>query len=99
MLKLSSNKNQNGAFKFMGTENSPKTQTHLIFNGSTSLLSSNDDSGLDTCSFIAEPSDASIMAFGESTESCGSIALGDTSASVSDAGSVSVSSGSDCSFG
>ena len=100
MLTLSSNKNQSGAFKFIGCENTPKAQTNLIFNGSTSLLSSNDEGGLDTCSFFTEPSDALIMAFGESTESCGSIAYsGDSSSSVSDAGSFSVSSGSDCSSG
>ena len=99
MLTLSSNKNQNGAFKFIGCENSSQTPTHLISNSNKSLLSFNDDAGLDICSFFTEPSDESIMAFGESTESCGSIASAGEGASFSDAGSFSVSSGGDCSGG
>lgn len=58
-------------FKFIGADVKPHT-TNLISNN-VSILNSN-DCGNDTCSFYSGPSDAAIMAFGESYESCGSIA-------------------------
>ena len=61
----------NTCFKFIGTDVKPQT-TNLISNN-VSILNSN-DCGNDTCSFYSGPSDAAIMAFGESFESCGSIA-------------------------
>ncbi len=61
----------NACFKFIGSDTKPKA-TNLISNN-VSLLNSG-DCGNDTCSFYSGPSDATIMAFGESYESCGSIA-------------------------
>ena len=72
MLTLTSNENQSKCFKFIGADSNQKHTTHLISNN-TSLLAPSDSDG-DTCSFYSGPSDATIMAFGESTESCGSIA-------------------------
>ena len=64
--------------------------SNLISN-SVSLMTISDD-GMDTCSFYSGPSDASIMAFGESSESCGSIAFGESSESC---GSIAYSGGSE----
>ena len=44
----------------------------------TSLLASFDGEGYDECSFYSGPSDATIFAYGESGESCGSIAYSDS---------------------
>lgn len=81
---------------FAGTED--RQSSSLIFvsgatrNGSVSLIS--DSSSLlggsllssnsfeDTCSFYSGPSDATILAFGESAESCGSVAY-DSAAGIS----------------
>ena len=78
MLTLTSNENQSKCFKFIGADSTPK-HTHLISNNTSLLAPLFDDGGNDTCSFYSGPSDATIMAFGESTESCGSIAYGDSS--------------------
>ena len=107
MLTLTKEK-QSTCFKFIGANTAPQT-THLISNNTslisnnTSLISPSNNSGCDTCSFYSGASDATIMAFGESTESCGSIAFGNFESSFSGAGaSVSVASSggfSGCSVG
>lgn len=64
------------------------SNTNLISNN-VSLISDNANSGLDTCSFYSEPSNAVIMAYGETYgESCGSIAYdGESCGSVAYSGS------------
>ena len=98
------NKDSNCA-KLLGTV----TQSHEggLISDNTSLISNNtslissilSDGGLDTCSFYAGPTDADIIAFGESFgdfayegsgESCGSIAFSGSSESC---GSVAYSGG------
>lgn len=106
MLTISSSdEKQSTCFKFIGADSTPKT-THLISNNTSLITSSSDGASGDTCSFYSGPSDATIMAFGEScetsgaiayagTESCGSIAYsggGESCGSIASA-SVSVSSG------
>lgn len=106
---------QSSCFKFIGCDN--KTQSAGLISNSTSLISNNTsllsaesaDCGLDTCSFYEGPSDATIMAFGETCgsiayseagETCGSIAFaggGETCGSI--ASSVSTSSSSSFSGG
>ena len=100
----SSEETHNTCFKFIGADSAPKT-THLISNN-TSLIAPTSDGGVtDTCSFYSGPSDAAIMAFGESCgsiayegagESCGSIAYAGSGESCGSIASASVSSG--CSF-
>lgn len=108
MLTLNSSEEKTSTcFKFIGADSTPKA-THLISNN-TSLIapSEGEGSGVDTCSFYSGPSDAAIMAFGEScetngsiayeggNESCGSIAYaggGESCGSIASS-SVSVSSG------
>ena len=107
MLTLNSTEEKhNTCFKFIGSDATPKT-THLISNNTSLISVSSDGDGVDTCSFYSGPSDATIMAFGEScetngtiaytgTESCGSIAYsggGESCGSIASA-SLSVSSGS-----
>ena len=63
------------AFSLLGTVRPSSTATHLLSdNISLILSSSSSEGGLDTCSFYSGPSDEAIMAFGESYESCGSVA-------------------------
>ena len=99
----------NTCFKFIGV-----STTSNIGNNSnlehTSLLSSYDESAVDTCSFYSGPSDSTIFAFGENydsssslaydgSESCGSIAYsgsGETCGSIASSSSGSVSSGGCC---
>ena len=81
----SSEETHNTCFKFIGADSAPKT-THLISNNTSLIAPSMNEGGADSCSFYSGPSDATIMAFGES---CGSIA----------SASVSVSSGSSFSGG
>ena len=84
---------QSSCFKFIGCNNNVSNSINLISNN-TSLISSSimSDCGEDTCSFYSGPSDSSIIAFGESYESCGIIASNDT---VSGAGGYS-SGGESC---
>ncbi len=102
-----SEEKQNTCFKFIGADTKPKS-TNLISN-TTSLLTASNGSCEDTCSFYSGPSDSAILAFGESYESCGSIASagGESCGSIAYSGggescgsvaSASVSSGS-CSSG
>ena len=93
----SSEETHNTCFKFIGADSAPKT-THLISNNTSLIVPSMSEGGNDTCSFYSGPSDATIMAFGES---CGSIAYtggGESCGSIASA-SVSVSSGSSFSGG
>ena len=107
MLTLkSSEETHNTCFKFIGADATPKT-THLISNNTSLIAPTSNEGGADTCSFYSGPSDATIMAFGESCgsiayegagESCGSVAYsggGESCGSIASA-SVSVSS---CSTG
>ena len=99
---------QSTCFKFIGTENKTAS-TSLLSDGSTStpisLLASDIGGGEDSCSFYNGPSDSVIYAFGESTETSGSIAYSsdstETSGSIAYSGgcdsSVSVSTSSSCS--
>ncbi len=111
MLTLTTDDNNSTCFKFIGADVSPKT-THLI-SDNTSLIFSNTDSGVDTCSFYSGPSDAAIMNFAQSCEtsgsiaytgageSCGSIAYvgaGESCGSIASASVGSFSSGSVSSF-
>lgn len=83
---------QNTCFKFIGADNKTPSTSVLVDKSSEapiSLLSSN-DCGEDTCSFYQGPSDSTIFAFGESTETSGAVALGtgntETSSSVAFSG-------------
>ncbi len=89
----SSDEKQNTCFKFIGADSTPKT-THLISNNTSLISSDSGDCGFDSCSFYSGPSDASIMAFGESCEAAGSIAY---SGSGESCGSIAYSgSGESC---
>ena len=84
--------------------------TNLISDNTSLLSTALANGGMDSCSFYDGPSDETIFAFGESAESCGSIAYGEScescgsiafsggceSASVSS--SSGVSSGGGCSY-
>lgn len=93
----------------LGAVTTNHTENSGLISDNTSLISS-DSMGdcTDTCSFYSGPSDATIMAFGESCETSGSIAYfgGETSGSIAysgsgeSCGSIASSSGfsSSCSF-
>lgn len=99
MLHVVSSEEKSTCFKFIGSDSTPSV-THLISNN-TSLISSDSDCGMDTCSFYSGPSDSAIVAFGEScgsiaysgSESCGSIAYSGGGESCGSIASASVSSG------
>lgn len=77
-----SDENQNSCFKFIGANTTSSNNTTNLITNNTSLIysASASDCGEDTCSFYSGPSDSTIIAFGESYESCGSIAYDTTSA-------------------
>lgn len=94
--------NQGTCFKFIGANSSNtegvrllSSNTSLISNN-TSLISSSSDNCLDTCSFYEGPSDSTIMAFGESSETAGTIASagGETCGSIAFSGSAGETCGS-----
>ena len=100
----SSDEKQSSCFKFIGADSTPKT-THLISNNTSLISPSVSEGGVDTCSFYSGPSDAAIMAFGESCETSGSIAYagGGESCGAIASSSVSASfgggfSGGGCSY-
>ena len=100
MLTFCGSEEKNSCFKFIGANNN-QTSTSLISDNTslisncTSLISSSLSEGCtDSCSFYAGPSDATIVAFGESYESCGSIAYSGTESCGSIAYSGSESCGS-----
>lgn len=109
MLAAFCKNEESGCAKLLGTV----TQAHEggLISDNTSLISSDtslistvlSNGGFDTCSFYSGPSDAAIIAFGESCgsvayegagESCGAIAYADSGESC---GSIASSGGS--SFG
>ena len=98
-----STNNESSCAKLLGTA-TPQHEGGLISNN-TSLISANPaGGGLDSCSFYSGPTDATIFAFGESGEACGSIAYsssGETAGSIAysggeTAGSIAYSAGSSC---
>ena len=92
MLTFNATEEKNTCFKFIGANSQP-TQTRLI-SDNVCLISSNifAEGGDDSCSFYSGPSDATIMAFGESYESAGTIAYEGGSESC---GSIAYSGGSE----
>ena len=87
MLKVVTSE-ESGCAKLLGLTGNPKSEGGLICH-TTSLLESADGEGYDECSFYSGPSDATIFAFGESGESCGSIAYSDSES----CGSIAFASG------
>ncbi len=89
------NEENSNCAKLLGTA-TPSHEGGLI-SSNTNLISTNTNlistalanGGLDECSFYSGPSDATIVAFGESAESCGSIAFADSES----CGSIAFSSG------
>ena len=71
---------ENSCFKFIGSNSTQNGSVGLIsdttslISNNISLLSSSSDDGLDSCSFYSGPSDSTIFAFGESSETCGTVA-------------------------
>ncbi len=86
MLTFCNSKDENSnCIRLLGTA-TPNHEGGLISDNvdlisvNTSLISSAlANGGLDSCSFYSGPSDAQILAFGESAETCGSIAYSDGS--------------------
>ena len=89
MLTLSTDEKQNSCFMFIGADTAPKT-THLISDNTSLISATPDGDGTDSCSFYSGPSDAIIMAFGESCETSGAIAYSgsESCGSIAYAGSV-----------
>ena len=85
---VTSNNETSTCAKIPGT-GAPKKEGGLISHN-TSLLSSSEDGGFDTCSFYSGPSDDAILAFCERGESSGSIAFSNGGES---GGSIAFSSG------
>ena len=70
---------QNTCFNFIGTTpTNSKNDNHVT--NTISLLSPSGSSNIDgdTCSFYSGPSESTILAFGESNESCGIVAYSDS---------------------
>lgn len=90
------NSEENGCFKFIGTNTNQNNKGGLIssttslISNNVSLISASLDGCEDTCSFYSGPSDSTIVAFGESGETCGSIAYSGTSETC---GSIAYSGG------
>ena len=78
-------------FSLLGTVRPNNESVHLISNNTSLLSATLANGGMDSCSFYAGPSDASILAFGESAESCGSIAY----EGAESCGSIAYSAGSE----
>ncbi len=108
MLTVTTNEDS-GCIKLLGLTGN-KSEGGLISN-TTSLLATPAGEGMDSCSFYSGPSDATIFAFGESGESCGSVAYagescgsvaysggGESCGSVASSGGGSVSCGGGCSY-
>lgn len=79
-LTFAGSEEKNSCFKFIGSNSTQNEHVGLI-SSTTSLISNNvslisaaSEGCLDTCSFYSGPSDSTIVAFGESGETCGSIA-------------------------
>jgi len=92
MLTLNSSEEKTSTcFKFIGADTAPKA-THLISNNTSLIAPAADGDCMDSCSFYSGPSDAAIMAFGESSEACGSIAYSGSES----CGSIAYSGGESC---
>mgnify|MGYP003294408751 CR=1 FL=1 len=75
-----SEEKQSSCFKFIGTTSGASRNDNLNSNTVSLILPSNSSTfGEDSCSFYSGPSDATIIAFGESYESCGIVAYNDSS--------------------
>ena len=83
------NKEDNGScFKLTNSGSKNEINNIFSFSQNTSLISASSDGGADVCSFYSGPSDAAILAFGESYEGCGSIAYdGESCGSIAFSGS------------
>lgn len=101
-----SEESQNTCFKFIGTSTSSEKSTHILSDNTSLITPAMSEGGDDVCTFYSGPSDATIMTFGEScestgsiaysggSESCGSIAYSGGGESCGSVASASVSSGS-----
>ena len=106
-----SNDESTSCAKLLGLT-APKSEEGGLICNTTSLLATPEGEGYDSCSFYSGPSDATIFAFGESAESCGSIAYSDSEScgsiafsggsescgSIASSGGGSVSCGGGCSY-
>ena len=63
----------NKTFHLLGTVK-PASTIHLITDNTSLIAPASYDGGMDTCSFYFGPSDSTIYAFGENSESTGSVA-------------------------
>lgn len=95
MLSFTSSKeNNNSCFCLLGTHSllGNNTESNLLFINSIQSTSNLFENGMDYCSFYSEPSESSILAFGESydNESCGSVAYSNSGESC---GSIAYSGG------
>ena len=96
-LTLTSSEDKNSGFKFIGANSTSNnggliSSTTSLITNNTSLITVSADGGLDTCSFYSGPSDSTIFAFGESQESCGSVAY----SSSESCGSIAYSGSESC---
>ncbi len=93
--------------KLLGTvstahENNTSNNTSLLSSNTNLISNILANGGMDYCSFYSGPTDAAIIAFGESAESCGSIAYasgaGESCGSIaySPSASTTVSSSGSC---
>lgn len=93
MLMFCPSKDENtSCAKLLGLTTKQENEGGLICQTTSLLAPVISDGGLDTCSFYSGPSDATIYAFGESSESCGSVAYSESGESC---GSIAFSSGSE----
>ena len=88
MLTVTPKNDESSCAKLLGLTGN-KSEGGLI-SSTTSLLATPEGSGYDECSFYSGPSDATIFAFGESGESCGSVAFSEGGESC---GSIAFSEG------
>lgn len=97
-LTFTASEDKNSGFKFIGANSTSNNNGGLIsattslITNNTSLITASANGGLDTCSFYSGPSDSTIFAFGESGESCGSIAY----AGSESCGSIAYSGSESC---
>lgn len=79
-LTFAGSEENNGCFKFIGSNNNNSKSGGLIssntslISSNVSLISSSSDENLDTCSFYSGPSESAILAFGENNEAFASVA-------------------------
>lgn len=90
MLMFCPTKEDSKCAKLLGITSKQDNEGGLICQTTSLLAPINSDGGVDTCSFYSGPSDATILAFGENCESCGSIAFsgdGESCGSIAYSGS------------